>query len=189
MILVRQCFLIKATVLRKQPKRMRRILGLEEISSSEPLVSIDRTASCGEALKLMVKHHIHHLVVTENNDPVGILSDRDIFFRWFKGGYQNHWDFEISPIGPSIRTHLPCITEKTTLLEATDWMGQFRTSALLVKRGLNKWGIITDTDLLKSLVTILQRKNWVQELALTSESELSTPLVQKLIDNLVQAGL
>ncbi|NBY19118.1 CBS domain-containing protein [bacterium] len=77
-----------------------------------PIVTIDKNASCGEALELMSKNHIHHLIVTENNDPIGLVSDRDVFFRWFRGNFLSRSEFEQSPVHYLVRTHLPFITEK-----------------------------------------------------------------------------
>lgn len=154
-----------------------------------PIVTIDKNASCGEALELMSKNHIHHLIVTENNDPIGLISDRDVFFRWFRGNFLSRSEFEQSPVHYLVRTHLPFITEKTTLLEVSEWMQKYGTSALLSKSGKNNWGIVTETDLLISLIGILKKLDFPRSLWLEGQQELSSPLVQRIIESLVQAGL
>lgn len=35
-------------------------------------------ATAGEALRVMVANQIRHLVVTEDGEPVGVLSSRDL---------------------------------------------------------------------------------------------------------------
>ena len=39
---------------------------------------IDQTASLGEAAQLMIDHRLHHLLVTDGNDIVGIMSTFDL---------------------------------------------------------------------------------------------------------------
>ncbi len=45
---------------------------------TEPAVSVNPTDSLLDAAKLMVDHQIRHLPVVENDEVVGMLSDRDI---------------------------------------------------------------------------------------------------------------
>lgn len=40
--------------------------------------AVDLNAPIGQARKLMLEHHVHHLPVTQGNDLKGIVSDRDI---------------------------------------------------------------------------------------------------------------
>jgi len=40
--------------------------------------AVELTAPIGQARKLMLEHHVHHLPVTEGHDLRGIVSDRDI---------------------------------------------------------------------------------------------------------------
>ena len=40
--------------------------------------AVDLNAPIGQARKLMLEHHVHHLPVTEGSDLKGIVSDRDI---------------------------------------------------------------------------------------------------------------
>lgn len=161
----------------------------ERTQSSIPLVTIDRKASCREALELMMKHHIHHLAVTENNDPIGILNDRDIFFRWVKGSFNTRFEFDNTPIETVIRSHLPIANEKTTLSEVLDWMNNSGTSAILAKKEPNDWRIITESDLLNALDFVLKKKDWHQRLIFQGEKQLASPVVQKLLETLTQMGI
>lgn len=162
---------------------------LSQVGSRKPLISIDKQETCKEALSQMAQHHVHHLAVTENNDPIGILSDRDILFRWVRGPFVTRDEFDNLPIHPLVRTHLPVVTEKTSLSETLGWMRNLGTSALLSYNSSKHWSIITETDLLLALDSMVKNKNWRHELIAETESELASPLVQKLVENLVQMGL
>ena len=45
---------------------------------SESILSIEKKASSSEASALMMEYKINHLVITENEDIVGILSIKDL---------------------------------------------------------------------------------------------------------------
>jgi CBS domain-containing protein len=45
---------------------------------STPLISIDSYATLGEAAEMMIKHKVRRLMVKQNNDYVGIITQRDL---------------------------------------------------------------------------------------------------------------
>ena len=45
---------------------------------TESILSIEKTASSSKASILMLKYKINHLAITENDDIVGILSNKDL---------------------------------------------------------------------------------------------------------------
>ena len=45
-----------------------------------PLVTIEYTATVSEAASLMRSEHLHHLVVTDGGDTVGLLSSYDLLY-------------------------------------------------------------------------------------------------------------
>ncbi len=47
---------------------------------ASPLVTIDYTASVSEAAAVMRGEHLHHLVVTDEGETVGVLSSYDLLF-------------------------------------------------------------------------------------------------------------
>ncbi len=56
---------------------------LKKIMSS-PIVTIPSDASLTDAIKLMAKHHIRRLLVTQNGNVVGMLSQRSIIGGSFR---------------------------------------------------------------------------------------------------------
>ena len=53
---------------------------------SGPLVSLEYTASVSQASALMRAEHIHHLVVTDNGETVGLLSSYDLLYMLVDDG-------------------------------------------------------------------------------------------------------
>lgn len=56
---------------------------LKKIMSS-PIISISADSPITDAIKLMAKHKIRRLLVTDNGKPVGTLSQRDIIGDRFR---------------------------------------------------------------------------------------------------------
>jgi len=57
-----------------------------------PIISVGQDTSVTEAIKLMAKHHIRRLLVTENGKPIGMLSQRSLVggsFRVLKSAGEN----------------------------------------------------------------------------------------------------
>lgn len=48
---------------------------------SHPLICIEQDEYCFEALLKMTSHNVHHLLVTDNGKPRGILTNHDIMIR------------------------------------------------------------------------------------------------------------
>ncbi|MDH4077394.1 MAG: CBS domain-containing protein [Acidimicrobiia bacterium] len=53
---------------------------------SGPLVSLEYTASVSQAAAVMRNEHIHHLVVTDNGETVGLLSSYDLLYMLVDDG-------------------------------------------------------------------------------------------------------
>jgi predicted transcriptional regulator len=51
---------------------------LKEIVS-KPIISIDKTAKVGDALRIMSENKIRRLLVTENSSPIGLITQKKIF--------------------------------------------------------------------------------------------------------------
>jgi len=51
---------------------------------SSPLITVAADTLLSEAIKLMAKHHIRTLVVTDNGNPIGLLNQRAIIGDQFR---------------------------------------------------------------------------------------------------------
>lgn len=52
-------------------------VSVEEIMST-PLITVECNASPSKAAQLMLKHNIHHLLVTRDGTIIGIITDTDL---------------------------------------------------------------------------------------------------------------
>ena len=125
--------------------------------STQPLITVEASASPSAAFELMRDHRVRHLPVMENGSVVGIISDRDLQ-RGRKVEAQNMGESTLAP-GLVVRDFmsgpLATLPEGAPLSEATRIMIDQKISAILVTRGGNINGIITLDDLLRVLQTLL----------------------------------
>jgi CBS domain-containing protein len=157
--------------------------------TTSPLLTLDVSASCQQALSLMIHHRIHHLIVTENNSPIGVLTDRDIFYRFFPSKFKGANSFEAVTIGSVVRRNVPVLSSTTKLSEALEKIETFGISAILHRNPDGSWGVITETDLLVLLNKIVHEVNWRRAFLAETETTLASPILQTLIERLNQIGL
>jgi len=160
------------------------------------VITIGKTAPLVQAIELMRRHKIHHLVVTDGPTPYGVLSDRDIIEK----GLANH-SVVLNPIlnvGEVMHPISKFFTEKTDLSEALDIMHKQGSSAIPLMANGELTGIVTESDLLQILRTLLSggRKDNDE----TEESEeldpaekgqvmLGNPLVQNVMKMISEMGI
>ncbi len=163
------------------------------------VITIGRKAHLVEAIELMRSHKIHHLVVTEDSVPYGVLSDRDIIAN----GLANH-SVVLNPIlnvGEVMHPISRYFTDTTDLSEAIDIMHKEGCSAIpLISKG-ELTGIVTESDLLQILRTLLSRadtdkdsekdKRKTTELNPTDKGQvmLGNPLVQNVMKMISEMGI
>lgn len=156
---------------------------------NSPSITIDKSASLQQAISLMVHHRIHHLIVTEKNFPIGILTDRDIFYRCYPLTGKGTSPFVALTIEEITRRRVPVIDSKTTLSKTLEEMEALGVSAVLSHNADGTWGILTETDLLKLLNDIAHKSSWRKELLSEAETALASPVLQKLIESVNQMGI
>ncbi|MAE64787.1 MAG: hypothetical protein CMJ18_11015 [Phycisphaeraceae bacterium] len=111
------------------------------------------------AWRLMHRKAIQHLLVVNGSDVVGIVSDRDIR-GWFSGARRNGAEAcEPSPttlVRDIMTTPIRTVGSATPLANAASQMAQLKIGALPVHRSGRVVGVISETDLLKRLVSALE---------------------------------
>ena len=156
------------------------------------VVTIQPRASLMEAIGLMRRNDIHHLVVMSEQTPVGVLSDRNIIQK----GLASH-SVVLNPIMSVGEVMLPLtkyLTDRSDLSEAIALMRQEGTSALpLVAQG-ELTGIVTESDLLNILCNLLvdaPSHPGVKDLDATEKGRLllGNPLVQNVMKLLSEMGI
>ena len=117
---------------------------------SPRFITIGPGASLAEARSLLDHHRIRHLPVVEKDNPVGIITDRDIRSAASASSLGQ------VKVGEAMTKHLIMVTPDTQVQEAAKLMVTHRIGGLPVQREGKLVGIITETDLLKAFVEIVE---------------------------------
>jgi CBS domain-containing protein len=163
------------------------------------VITIGKKAALVQAIELMRSHKIHHLVVIEDSVPCGVLSDRDIIAN----GLANH-SVVLNPIlnvGEAMHPISRYFTDTTDLREAIDIMHKEGCSAIPLMSKGELTGIVTESDLLQILRTLLSgsmsHKDSEKDKAETTELGprdkgqvmLGNPLVQNVMKMISEMGI
>ncbi len=121
----------------------------ESIVSTE-LVKIDKDANLHAALELMEKRRISRLVVTEAGRIVGILAEEDIA-NSLATGRERRLKAEHFYVSGAMTKDPISIDISASTMDAAKLMLEKKFSSLLVKKDGDVIGLITKTDLVKTL--------------------------------------
>jgi acetoin utilization protein AcuB len=132
--------------------------------ASKQLVTIDVDAPAAAALQLMQAKKIRHLVVTQENLALGVLSQRDLMKGLrleiedlFSVRIQStHFDETLS-VRDIMSWPIKSVVDNQPLLGVTEMMVSEKVSSLLVLNSNDEVvGIVTTEDLLKLLIQFLK---------------------------------
>ncbi len=124
---------------------------IKEIMSKK-LITIGPTDTLKKAWYLMFTEHIRHLVVMDEEDVVGIVSDRDLLKSYDRATIQSVSDIMSWPV-MTVRENdfVDSVVEEVMLQKG---------SAFLVDDGKGKTvGIVTTEDLLTYLYMLIRTEN------------------------------
>lgn len=128
---------------------------LYEIMSTE-LLTVDWNAKVSEAHELMIKHNVRHLVVLQNGNPEGILSDRNISVAVYVSILNSAARRENVTIVGDLCTRCPVtLPPEASILEAAKIIRDRKISAIPVMENKVLKGIVTTHDLMMILVELL----------------------------------
>jgi CBS domain-containing protein len=128
--------------------------------ASRSVITVAPTHSIDKAISLMEEHEIHHVVVAEEERPVGIISDRDILIStgWMLGVERRaqNGDSTGLVVGPTRVEQIMSrpvlgLSESDSPRDAALLMDQRKISAAPVLREGRLLGIVTETDLVRWL--------------------------------------
>jgi len=108
-------------------------------------------ATIGEAAGLLVAHKIGGLPVLEDDRLVGILTDRDI------RSAASAASLEQITVGDAMTRNVITVAPETPVQEAAKLIVAHRIGGLPVLKGGELVGIITETDLLKAFVELVEQ--------------------------------
>lgn len=111
------------------------------------VISIDSSMSAKDAAKMMSDSGVGCLVVTQENIPVGILTERDFVTRVvFLSGSSS------VPVRDVMSSPLIAISPKETIRNLADIMKEKKIRKVPVIDGKKLVGIVTATDLIRKCV-------------------------------------
>lgn len=155
------------------------------IFQEKPVVTVDLASKVSDALKMMVEHKIHHLVVTKQNQYYGVFSERNFFEHTGKRGVS----ILEEAVSQCCSVNSKTISSETDLSTALIELAKAEQTALpILASDKTVIGIVTETDLLKVFNNVFQG----QEISLVEKAELfiaENPLAQEVIKLLNGIGV
>ena len=111
---------------------------------SKNVLTVEKSISLQEAAQNMKKSNVGCVIVTENNKPLGIVTERDFVTRIAAEGRPLFTEiFEV------MSSPLITINPEETIWEASERMKEKRIHKLPVKENEQIIGIVTTTDIVK----------------------------------------
>ena len=133
------------TVLTETTKQMMRSLIVQDIMSY-PVKTIDAGSTMDDAAKLMGRHHVGSLIVMDNDEPAGIVTERDLLTTMIAKGKPLS-----TPVGNVASTPLMVTDMDVNVYEAANIMTHNKIKRLpLVDENDELRGIITARDLVEA---------------------------------------
>ncbi len=126
----------------------------------EALLTVAPDAGLAEAADLIAKHSIRHLPVVRGDRLVGILTDRDLREAWPSQATslairEIRYKMDKVPVSEVMSKPVVTVTPRTPLSEAARLMQERKIGALPVVDAERLVGILTESDLLDTLVDVL----------------------------------
>ena len=123
---------------------------VDEFTTPSP-VAVTPQTSLKQVAEIMDFHQIRHLPVTDNDQPVGIISDRDL------KTIVNFNDLQAFTAADIMTDQPYTVSSDTSLEEVALTMSRKKIgSALILDTQDNSLGIFTLTDALNALIEILR---------------------------------
>ena len=112
------------------------------------VITVKKEVTILDVMKTMREKEIGFIIIEEDNEAVGVITDRDIVLSLSR---------ELSlttPINKIMKKYVITASEETELEKATDIMGYMQIRRLVVVNNENKIvGILSTTDLLSNPLT------------------------------------
>lgn len=127
---------------------------------SNKLITVESTVSPWEAAKIMNKNNVSCIVITKDQNPIGIITERDFVSKIVA---QNKKPIE-TKISDVASTPLVAVSPFSTADEVAEKMLERKIRQIVVMELDQPLGIITVTDFVKHLHSLLSdTKNYKQE--------------------------
>jgi CBS domain-containing protein len=118
---------------------------------TKDIVSVRATDGVNDAMKLMVEKNIGSVVVTEDGEMVGIVTERDVLKKCCPRA-----ECDVMKARDVMSSPLVTIDGGGALGEAADLMAEKRIRRLLVTEGGKICGIITERDVMRATLDVFK---------------------------------
>ncbi len=108
------------------------------------VLSLDKSTSVQESAEKMKKLNVGCVIVTKNNSPIGIITERDFVTKIVAEGRPLFTEIQETMSSPLIT-----INSEETIWEASQLMKEKSIHKLPVEKNKQIVGIITTTDIIK----------------------------------------
>jgi CBS domain-containing protein len=112
-----------------------------------PVLSLEASATCGDAARLMAERGIGSVGVHAGGQLVGLVTDRDLVGAVARGA-----DTGRTSLADVMRADLPVVAPDATDVECAQLMRTARTRHLLVREGGRIAGVLSLLDLVDLVV-------------------------------------
>ena len=119
---------------------------------TKSVISIDAEMTINEAAKMMEDAKVGAVIIMKNNQPVGIVTDRDFAVKVAAHAYQIS-----TPVKQIMSSPLVSINSDETVRAAGDLMYESGVRKLPVINNDNIVGIITATDIVNLLAVSVEK--------------------------------
>jgi CBS domain-containing protein len=119
---------------------------------TENIICMDAAVRMADAMKLMVSKEIGSVVVTRDDDMVGIVTERDVLKRLCDDPQG-----AAEPVGSVMSSPLITIDWNAAIGLAADKMAEKRIRRLLVTEDGKIRGIITERDLMRATIDVFKK--------------------------------
>jgi CBS domain-containing protein len=155
--------------------------------SKRSLVTVDFPTPIEQAVEKMKEANIHHLIVLKEDRYIGMVSAADIMSVY--GGANWYGNSRSITVGEVTRFGAPIVTENADIKTALSAMLKNGLTAVPIERDGQVCDIITETDLLRLMDSLLEKHHALAQVLNKGESLLANPFSQKLMKALADAGI
>jgi signal-transduction protein with cAMP-binding, CBS, and nucleotidyltransferase domain len=154
-------------------------------AGTQPVITIQHDALLSEALAVMMRHRIHHLVVVRETRVLGVLSYRSLVEAQFNRGFAGLTELKAAE---ALANEILLVDEDFDLKQALQAVLDQGRSALLVQ-ARSGVAIVTETDLLRVLDRLLHHRSHLESFKDHVEGILAEPIVRLVTKLLADAGI
>jgi acetoin utilization protein AcuB len=129
---------------------------LVEQIMTKNVVTLKKEDSIKQAYTILQENRFHHIpIIDDKNNVIGIISDRDIRDAW-PSIFEKDWDNEVleTPVERIMKTDVKTVHPFEFVEEIAAIFYEKEISCLPVVREGNLVGIVTDKDMLNTLISL-----------------------------------